>query len=99
HPPRPARSLHDALPIFDLADAGDPAFLDHVDRHLRDAGLTPSASSSKLARALTTTAPAATAPRSPAAAAPAPAPSPAAAPKKKRSEEHTSELQSRENLV
>lgn len=68
----------------ELADDGDPAFLDHVDRHLRDAGLTPSASSSKLARALTTTAPAATAPRSPAAAAPAPAPSPAAAPKKKR---------------
>src|SRR5690606_17114816 len=68
----------------ELADDGDPAFLDHVDQHLRDAGLTPSASSSKLARALTTTAPAATAPRSPAAAAPAPAPSPAAAPKKKR---------------
>ncbi|WP_330238745.1 CYTH and CHAD domain-containing protein [Streptomyces sp. NBC_00525] len=41
----------------ELADDGDPAFLDTVERHLEAAGIRPSASSSKLARALTDTAP------------------------------------------
>ncbi|MFF6995026.1 CHAD domain-containing protein [Streptomyces sp. NPDC008313] len=41
----------------ELADGGDPAFLDEVDRTLREAGLTPSASASKLARALGETGP------------------------------------------
>ncbi|CAL9536579.1 putative protein [Streptomyces sp. enrichment culture] len=68
----------------ELADDGDPALLDQIEEHLRDAGLRPSASPSKLARALTATAPAATTPRAPDSAAPAPAPSPAAAPRKKR---------------
>ncbi|EPD60529.1 CYTH and CHAD domain-containing protein [Streptomyces sp. HGB0020] len=41
----------------ELADGGDPAFLDQVDARLREAGVRPSASSSKLARALAETAP------------------------------------------
>ncbi|MEV5684436.1 CYTH and CHAD domain-containing protein [Streptomyces sp. NPDC052164] len=41
----------------ELADDGDPAFLDVVERRLRKAGVRPSASSSKLARALDETAP------------------------------------------
>ncbi|MYU08929.1 CHAD domain-containing protein [Streptomyces sp. SID8366] len=36
----------------ELADGGDPAFLDQVEKHLARAGVRPSASSSKLARAL-----------------------------------------------
>ena len=39
----------------ELADDGDPAFLDAVERRLRKAGVKPSASASKLARALTET--------------------------------------------
>ncbi|MFI9582092.1 CHAD domain-containing protein [Streptomyces sp. NPDC052236] len=39
----------------ELADGGDPAFLDAVDRRLRKAGLRPAASPSKLARALAET--------------------------------------------
>ena len=41
----------------ELADDGDPAFLDAVERRLRKAGVRPSASPSKLARALAETAP------------------------------------------
>ncbi|MFK4100139.1 CHAD domain-containing protein [Streptomyces sp. NPDC019531] len=41
----------------ELADGGDPAFLDKVEKRLRNAGVRPSASSSKLARALEETAP------------------------------------------
>jgi CHAD domain-containing protein len=41
----------------ELADGGDPAFLDKVDKRLRKAGVQPSGSSSKLARALAETAP------------------------------------------
>ncbi|MGA5898205.1 CHAD domain-containing protein [Streptomyces venetus] len=41
----------------ELADGGDPAFLDKVDKRLRKAGVRPSASPSKLARALAETAP------------------------------------------
>ncbi|MFJ6082640.1 CHAD domain-containing protein [Streptomyces sp. NPDC092369] len=41
----------------ELADGGDPAFLDKVEKRLRKAGVRPSKSSSKLARALTETAP------------------------------------------
>lgn len=41
----------------ELADDGDPAFLDKVDRRLRKAGVRPSGSASKLARALAETAP------------------------------------------
>src|SRR4051812_22161036 len=41
----------------ELADGGDPAFLDQVDKRLRKAGVRPSASASKLARALAETAP------------------------------------------
>ncbi|MFI6659347.1 CHAD domain-containing protein [Streptomyces sp. NPDC050523] len=41
----------------ELADGGDPAFLDRVDKRLRKAGVRPSASASKLARALAETAP------------------------------------------
>ncbi|MEU6180850.1 CYTH and CHAD domain-containing protein [Streptomyces coeruleorubidus] len=41
----------------ELADGGDPAFLDKVDKRLRKAGIRPSASASKLARALAETAP------------------------------------------
>ncbi|MFI2374375.1 CHAD domain-containing protein [Streptomyces sp. NPDC018964] len=64
----------------ELADDGDPAFLDKVEKRLRKAGVRPSASASKLARALAATAPdgttAATATRTPATA-------PEAAPKRK----------------
>ncbi|MEU3251615.1 CYTH and CHAD domain-containing protein [Streptomyces sp. NPDC006997] len=41
----------------ELADGGDPALLDQVERRLRKAGVRPSKSSSKLARALKATAP------------------------------------------
>ncbi|MCL6670633.1 CYTH and CHAD domain-containing protein [Streptomyces panaciradicis] len=41
----------------ELADDGDPAFLEKVDKRLRKAGVRPSGSASKLARALTETAP------------------------------------------
>ncbi|MET9392213.1 CYTH and CHAD domain-containing protein [Streptomyces sp. NPDC006624] len=41
----------------ELADGGDPAFLDKVEKKLRKAGVRPSASASKLARALEETAP------------------------------------------
>ncbi|MEH0430108.1 CYTH and CHAD domain-containing protein [Streptomyces stelliscabiei] len=41
----------------ELADDGDPAFLDKVDKKLRKAGVRPSDSPSKLARALKETAP------------------------------------------
>ncbi|WP_149830559.1 CYTH and CHAD domain-containing protein [Streptomyces tailanensis] len=41
----------------ELADDGDPAFLDKVDKKLRKAGVRPSESPSKLARALRETAP------------------------------------------
>lgn len=41
----------------ELADGGDPAFLDKVEKRLRKAGVRPSASASKLARALGETAP------------------------------------------
>ncbi|MEV6395965.1 CYTH and CHAD domain-containing protein [Streptomyces sp. NPDC051907] len=41
----------------ELADDGDPAFLDAVDKKLRKAGVRPADSPSKLARALTETAP------------------------------------------
>ena len=41
----------------ELADGGDPALLDKVEKRLRKAGVRPSASSSKLARALADTAP------------------------------------------
>ncbi|MFJ2741913.1 CHAD domain-containing protein [Streptomyces sp. NPDC087440] len=40
---------------IELADDGDPAFLDAVDKKLRKAGVRPSASPSKLARALAET--------------------------------------------
>jgi hypothetical protein len=40
----------------ELADDGDPAFLDKVEKRLRKAGVRPSASASKLARALAETA-------------------------------------------
>ena len=41
----------------ELADDGDPAFLDKVEKRLRKAGVRPSSSASKLARALAETAP------------------------------------------
>ncbi|MGW2723972.1 CYTH and CHAD domain-containing protein [Streptomyces sp. NPDC001492] len=41
----------------ELADGGDPVLLDKVDKRLRKAGVRPSASASKLARALAETAP------------------------------------------
>jgi CHAD domain-containing protein len=41
----------------ELADGGDPAFLDKVEKRLRKAGVRPSGSSSKLGRALAETAP------------------------------------------
>jgi CHAD domain-containing protein len=41
----------------ELADGGDPAFLDKVEKRLRKAGVRPSASASKLARALADTEP------------------------------------------
>ncbi|MFG3494116.1 CHAD domain-containing protein [Streptomyces sp. NPDC047928] len=49
----------------ELADGGDPAFLDAVDKRLRKAGLRPAAAPSKLARALTETGAAPTPPRRP----------------------------------
>ncbi|MCT9141861.1 CYTH and CHAD domain-containing protein [Streptomyces violarus] len=42
----------------ELADGGDPALLDKVEKRLRKSGVRPSASASKLARALAETAPA-----------------------------------------
>ncbi|RII08691.1 CHAD domain protein [Streptomyces sp. YIM 130001] len=39
----------------ELADGGDPAFLDRVDKRLRKAGIAPAGSASKLARALAET--------------------------------------------
>ncbi|MFJ8712036.1 CHAD domain-containing protein [Streptomyces violaceus] len=42
----------------ELADGGDPALLDKVEKRLRKAGVRPSASASKLARALAETVPA-----------------------------------------
>ncbi|MGW1224727.1 CYTH and CHAD domain-containing protein [Streptomyces sp. NPDC001478] len=47
----------------ELADDGDPAFLDTVGRALEEAGIRPSAAPSKLARALEETAPKAASPR------------------------------------
>lgn len=47
----------------ELADGGDPALLDKVEKRLRKAGVRPSKSASKLARALTETAPAGSARR------------------------------------
>ncbi|MDT9701158.1 CYTH and CHAD domain-containing protein [Streptomyces sp. P17] len=41
----------------ELADGGDPAFLDKVDKRLRKAGVRPSGAASKLARALAETVP------------------------------------------
>ncbi|MFF0199473.1 CHAD domain-containing protein [Streptomyces sp. NPDC005017] len=41
----------------ELADGGDPVFLDEVEKRLRKAGVRPSSSASKLARALAETAP------------------------------------------
>ncbi|MFF8974075.1 CHAD domain-containing protein [Streptomyces sp. NPDC014995] len=41
----------------ELADGGDPAFLDQVEKRLRKAGVRPSGSASKLARALAETEP------------------------------------------
>ncbi|KAB1146393.1 CYTH and CHAD domain-containing protein [Streptomyces luteolifulvus] len=41
----------------ELADGGDPAFLDKVEKRLRKAGVRPSSSASKLARALVETTP------------------------------------------
>ncbi|MET9835016.1 CYTH and CHAD domain-containing protein [Streptomyces sp. NPDC006385] len=41
----------------ELADGGDPAFLDRVEKRLRKAGVRPSSSASKLQRALTETTP------------------------------------------
>ncbi|MGX1130668.1 CHAD domain-containing protein [Streptomyces glaucescens] len=41
----------------ELADGRDPAFLDHVEKRLRKAGVRPSGSASKLARALAETEP------------------------------------------
>ncbi|RFU86739.1 CHAD domain-containing protein [Streptomyces triticagri] len=41
----------------ELADGGDPAFLDRVDKRLRKAGIVPAGSASKLARALAETEP------------------------------------------
>ncbi|WP_411148384.1 CHAD domain-containing protein [Streptomyces sp. A30] len=41
----------------ELADGGDPGFLDKVEKRLRKAGVRPSGSASKLARALAETAP------------------------------------------
>lgn len=48
----------------ELADGGDPAFLDKVEKRLRKAGVRPSKSASKLARALAETAPKELAPAS-----------------------------------
>ncbi|MGW0609788.1 CYTH and CHAD domain-containing protein [Streptomyces sp. NPDC002788] len=50
----------------ELADGGDPAFLDKVEKRLRKAGVRPSRSASKLARALAETAPGRRRPAAPA---------------------------------
>lgn len=47
----------------ELADDGDPAFLDTVEQHLGEAGIRPSTAPSKLARALAETAPAGSRPQ------------------------------------
>ncbi|CAM5325063.1 CHAD domain-containing protein [Streptomyces spiroverticillatus] len=52
--PEGARTSFTEIEI-ELADDGDPAFLDAVDKKLRKAGVRPSASPSKLARALAET--------------------------------------------
>ncbi|MGM7446396.1 CYTH domain-containing protein, partial [Streptomyces tunisiensis] len=64
----------------ELADDGDPAFLDKVEKRLRKAGVRPSSSSSKLARALAETRTARTAgsPAQETAACPPPATAPEA---------------------
>ncbi|GGP86778.1 CHAD domain-containing protein [Streptomyces griseomycini] len=67
----------------ELADDGDPAFLDKVEKKLRKAGARPSESASKLARALAETAPDTAAAR-PEGTRPPPAMAPAAAPRQKR---------------
>ncbi|CAL9564763.1 CYTH and CHAD domain-containing protein [Streptomyces sp. Tu 3180] len=67
----------------ELADGGDPAFLDRVEKKLRKAGARPSKSASKLARALAETAPRAAAAR-PEGKQPAPATAPEAAARRKR---------------
>ncbi|MER7489241.1 CYTH and CHAD domain-containing protein [Streptomyces sp. NPDC126497] len=64
----------------ELADDGDPAFLDKVEKRLRKAGIHPASSASKLARALAETAPDTTATTAPE----APATAPEAAPRHKR---------------
>ncbi|MBT2489013.1 CYTH and CHAD domain-containing protein [Streptomyces sp. ISL-96] len=51
----------------ELADGGDPAFLDAVEKRLRKAGLRPAASASKLAKALSETEPRRTSEKPPAA--------------------------------
>ncbi|MFF3928808.1 CYTH and CHAD domain-containing protein [Streptomyces hirsutus] len=66
----------------ELADDGDPAFLDKIDKRLRKAGVRPSKSPSKLARALAETAPPVKA-HLIEESAPAPAIAPTAAPKRK----------------
>ncbi|CAM5677023.1 hypothetical protein SVIOM342S_03721 [Streptomyces violaceorubidus] len=66
-----------------LADDGDPAFLDKVEKKLRKAGARPSESASKLARALAETAPDTAAGR-PEGTRPQPATVPAAAPRQRR---------------
>ncbi|MBT3153434.1 CYTH and CHAD domain-containing protein [Streptomyces sp. CHD11] len=66
----------------ELADDGDPAFLDKVEKRLRKAGVRPSESTSKLARALAETAPGD--PGTTPATAPLPATAPEAAPQRKR---------------
>ncbi|MGA5805483.1 CHAD domain-containing protein [Streptomyces cellulosae] len=67
----------------ELADDGDPAFLDKVEKRLRKAGVRPSSSSSKLARALAETAPAAGPSARREAAGTPPATAPEAAPRRK----------------
>ncbi|MFD3891410.1 CHAD domain-containing protein [Streptomyces cellulosae] len=67
----------------ELADDGDPAFLDKVEKRLRKAGVRPSSSSSKLARALAETAPAAGPSARREAAGTPPATAPEAAPRHK----------------
>ncbi|MFE9773149.1 CHAD domain-containing protein [Streptomyces sp. NPDC005931] len=87
----------------ELADGGDPAFLDKVEKRLRKAGIRPSKSASKLARALAQTAPAAGHPSASDRApdrAPAPASAPAEAPKrtkKKQSEKQTKKKRTKQS--
>ncbi|MCT7355634.1 CYTH and CHAD domain-containing protein [Streptomyces sp. 15-116A] len=64
----------------ELADGGDPAFLDTVEKRLRKAGVSRSGSASKLARALEETAHG----DSPAPATSAPVPTPSSKPKKRK---------------